>query len=267
MHYVEIVQQEKSIFHGDSFLSTEFVTWIFATINFIYKLHSSSSSSKWVPGEFLPIYLTASENEKKQRSGKIANTQASAKAATVTDESQDLANRLREATKLARTTNLPYYLYLDNDIPTATLLEGSTTPEGRTFTIPLPSYKQSQICPFELRRQRLAKKGRLLQKKNECPLGCGELINSFMKKNHLKYQCGRRLVHCPQPCCSSMYPLNEREKHEKDDCIWAKRRNAMAIDVSFLFFSFSLISVLPSFSFSFSLLPTHPCFFFFSLSL
>lgn len=243
LHFIEIAQHERTLYHSDSFLDTDFVTWLFATINFVYSLHSFSSQSKWIPGEFLPIYLTASELDKKHKKKKNVS-EIKPTSTILTDESQDLAKRLREATKLARKTNLPYYLYLDNDIPSTSMIEGAVSAEGKPMTIPLPSYKQSQICPFELRRQRLAKKGRLLQKKNDCPLGCGELLTSFMKKNHLKYQCVRRLIHCPQPCCSSMYPLNERDKHERDDCVWSKKRNEMAIEVSFYYnFFFFLILI------------------------
>ena len=37
--------------------------------------------------------------------------------------------------------------------------------------VPVPSFRMRNICPFEIRRFRLAQAGRLLQREVDCPLG------------------------------------------------------------------------------------------------
>lgn len=42
---------------------------------------------------------------------------------------------------------------------------------GIDSLLPLPSFRESVVCPFELRRFRLAVRGRALLREAECPLG------------------------------------------------------------------------------------------------
>jgi hypothetical protein len=46
----------------------------------------------------------------------------------------------------------------------------STISSSQSF-LPIPSYRQRSQCPFEIKRNRLAKSGRDLQREILCPLG------------------------------------------------------------------------------------------------
>lgn len=100
------------------------------------------------------------------------------------------------------------------------LVDGTeTTPEGEEpfmSLLPIPSFKSAQVCPFELRRFRLAQKGRALLKETDCPLGCDEKIRIKDIRFHVAFACMNRIVPCRfAPVCQSTFPLWKRQSHEE----------------------------------------------------
>ncbi|RYH30445.1 hypothetical protein EON65_05185 [archaeon] len=94
--------------------------------------------------------------------------------------------------------------------------EGAVGVPGATYSsvLPIPSNREMNICPFEIRKVKLAQSGRLLQRRFPCPLGCGEELRVFDKRYHVRHVCSRRLVRCRFDFCPCMYPAEEQDIHE-----------------------------------------------------
>jgi hypothetical protein len=50
------------------------------------------------------------------------------------------------------------------------------------------------------------------------------MIRAIHMRFHVRFECLRRLVHCRFDCCSAMFPCEERETHELNDCVLAQSR-------------------------------------------
>eukprot|EP01034_Spumella_vulgaris_P028905 gene28905-35857_t len=77
---------------------------------------------------------------------------------------------------------------------------------------------QRGLCPFEIRRYRLATSGREMQREVICPLGCIEKLRAMDVRFHIKFECTQRMVACRFDYCTVIFPLCERDKHEHTDC-------------------------------------------------
>lgn len=129
-----------------------------------------------------------------------------------------LSSSIRRATP-SGAPKLPVYkltpwLWMDADsipLPNAMpLLPGQTD-----RPLPVPAFSSRGVCPYELKRLRLAQRGRQLYKEINCPLGCGEIIIRKDTKFHVAYECAQRTVTCRHfPICSATYPFSQRELHE-----------------------------------------------------
>ena len=97
--------------------------------------------------------------------------------------------------------------------------------------LPIPSFREQNICPFELRRHRLARHGRELQRYLICPLNCNQQVKKLFLRFHVQYECPRRLVACYYENCNMIFPFNEREKHERSECIVSKERMILLEEV------------------------------------
>lgn len=124
--------------------------------------------------------------------------------------------------------------------------------------VPVPSYRNSQQCPFELRRNRLIQLGRALQLEVECPQGCGELVRRVDVRRHTRDECVRRQVRglngvpgrtrsassspCPSlspppspqvPCrfaevgCAVQHAWQDRAVHEAQYCKFVQARDEL----------------------------------------
>lgn len=102
--------------------------------------------------------------------------------------------------------------------PTGTEGEAEAGEEEEDL-LPLPSFQQRNLCPFEVRRLRLATSGRELQRASPCPLDCGLLIRGLDRRFHVRFECEQRVVACRFSHCSSVFPLRLREHHEKKECV------------------------------------------------
>jgi hypothetical protein len=99
-------------------------------------------------------------------------------------------------------------------------------PPGQDRPLPMPSYSAMGLCLFELKRLRLAQKGRQLHKQVTCPLGCDEFILKKDLRMHLTYHCEFRKVKCRHhPYCVATFPEFEREEHEDNQCKYIIKQN------------------------------------------
>jgi hypothetical protein len=123
--------------------------------------------------------------------------------------------------------------------------------------LPVPSFIMRNLCPFEVRRFRLAARGRDLQRVVDCPLGkkylqiqkrlashidmftfcfvydplprsvrpgCNETIRRIELRFHVHFECCRRRVKCRFDYCKATFPLQDRERHEEYLCISVSQR-------------------------------------------
>ena len=93
--------------------------------------------------------------------------------------------------------------------------------------IPLPSYRDRNICKFELKRFKLAQKGRALMAEGLCSNGCGEAVRLIDMRFHCKYECMNRVVKCPVPYCNEEYRAKDQWLHENQDCAAVKVRRRL----------------------------------------
>lgn len=126
---------------------------------------------------------------------------------------------------------LPYYL-LEESLTRSK--EGSDESALENI-LPIPSFRDQNICPFELRRHRLARYGRELQKYVICPLNCSQTVKKIAVRFHVRFECERRYVTCYYEGCNMIFPLNERENHERNECFISKQRSLLLQEVSDLF--------------------------------
>ncbi|KAJ1412324.1 hypothetical protein B484DRAFT_402341, partial [Ochromonadaceae sp. CCMP2298] len=90
--------------------------------------------------------------------------------------------------------------------------------EGGQTNLPLPSLRIRNLCPFELRRYKLACRGRELDREVDCPLGCGEKVRHFGLRFHVRSVCQARTVACRFSHCPALFPLRDRDRHEQQEC-------------------------------------------------
>mmetsp|Transcript_11675 Transcript_11675/g.11714 ORF Transcript_11675/g.11714 Transcript_11675/m.11714 type:complete len:362 (+) Transcript_11675:174-1259(+) len=93
--------------------------------------------------------------------------------------------------------------------------------------LPVPSYRERNLCPFEIRRYKLAERGRMLLRDTECPLGCDVPIRRIDTRFHVRFECEKRRVQCRMPQCGAMFALCNREKHEAKWCVAIKAREEL----------------------------------------
>jgi len=107
------------------------------------------------------------------------------------------------------------WIWLDADgLP---LPDAKPLPEGETDRpLPVPAFSSRGVCPFELRRLRLAQRGRQLYKEVNCPLGCDETVLKKDVRFHVAHECELRCVPCRHaPTCAVEFPVRERRLHER----------------------------------------------------
>jgi hypothetical protein len=125
-------------------------------------------------------------------------------------------------------------------------IPGTGHPSGGQSALPVPSLRAKGICPYELRRHRLATKGRELQREVECPLGrnsyvamlplssvvhrrkctgCPEKVKAVDVRFHVRFGCRRRIVPCRFDYCQASFAVEYREEHERTDCQHMYARN------------------------------------------
>ena len=82
---------------------------------------------------------------------------------------------------------------------------------GEDRPLPIPAFSAIGLCPFELKRLRLAQKGRLLHKQVNCTLGCEDFILKKDLRFHVMYLCEMRHAKCRfAPVCGITFPEFER---------------------------------------------------------
>lgn len=85
-------------------------------------------------------------------------------------------------------------------------------------TLPVPSFRDRNICIFELKRFKLAQKGRALMKEAPCSNGCGDAVRYLDMRFHCRYECKNRFITCPVPYCNEEYQAKDQWIHEKQEC-------------------------------------------------
>lgn len=91
----------------------------------------------------------------------------------------------------------------------------TSTPQ---ITIPLPSYTERNLCPFEVRRARLAQRGRALLQEKKCPNGCDNRIRKADMRFHLRHECPKRRISCRRPYCKATFLAEKQQEHETIAC-------------------------------------------------
>lgn len=77
----------------------------------------------------------------------------------------------------------------------------------------------------ELRRGRLAVRGRLHRQMVSCPAGCGE---TFLKRNakaHAAYRCPMRTVTCPMAACTKQMQAKDVPRYVVLGMVWPTHDN------------------------------------------
>lgn len=113
-------------------------------------------------------------------------------------------------------------------------------------TLPIPSFRQRRLCPFEIRRFRLATSGRELQRETDCPMGCGMKLRAIEVRFHVKFECVQRMTTCRFDYCEGVFRICEREQHEVTDCAVLRSRNKIleGVSASFIAVCFSLMTLV-----------------------
>ena len=94
--------------------------------------------------------------------------------------------------------------------------------------LPCPSYRERNVCPYEIRRFHLAKRGRALMSLFPCPFECGEYVKKMDLKFHKRYICKNRRVQCRfSEYCQMSYFAYSQAEHEKNECQRLDKRNAI----------------------------------------
>ncbi len=101
-----------------------------------------------------------------------------------------------------------------------------------TTNLPVPSFREQNYCPFELRRNKLAKRGRDLHRYQLCPLGCIDQVKVFQMRFHLHYLCPNRIIKCRFEFCPSFFPYHQQSLHEQTDCVVVQTRLNLLEEVS-----------------------------------
>lgn len=93
--------------------------------------------------------------------------------------------------------------------------------------LPCPSYRERNVCSYEIRRFHLAKRGRALMSLFPCPLECGDYVKKMDLKFHQRYICRNRRIQCRfTDFCQMSYSAYSQEQHEKYECQRLDARNS-----------------------------------------
>ena len=85
--------------------------------------------------------------------------------------------------------------------------------------LPCPSFREQNVCPYEIRRFFLAKRGRALMTLFPCPLACGDFVKKMDLKFHKRYLCRNRRVVCRfTQDCQMSYFAHSQKQHEDHEC-------------------------------------------------
>jgi hypothetical protein len=197
-----------------------------------YQLPSSPSTAK--------VDIVAISGKSKGKPHKMVDNKNNAiqkmkikKVATTTGMRKS-KNKKEEKPKELPVYLLQERLIRDDELSSNNSAEGNNAKQQQRNILPIPSFREQNICPFELRRHRLARHGRELQKYVVCPLNCDQQVKKLFLRFHIQFECPRRYVSCYYEDCHSIFPFNEREWHERNICIVSKKRLSLLEEVSFL---------------------------------
>ena len=99
---------------------------------------------------------------------------------------------------------------------------------------PTPPCAERGICQVELKRARLATRGRTQLEEVECVKGCGEMMRRKDLKWHLTYQCPNRQTTCD--FCAQVMPMSSLPEHKANKCPAVVQRNALLSEAELLNF-------------------------------
>ena len=92
---------------------------------------------------------------------------------------------------------------------------------------PTPSARERGVCQIELRRAKLAQKGRLMLGPADCPLGCDAELAKKDARFHAEYLCPFRTQACL--LCAAPVRVCDAAKHDAEECPVALQRREMAV--------------------------------------
>ena len=85
--------------------------------------------------------------------------------------------------------------------------------------LPVPSFREKCICPYEIRRFFLAQRGRALMALVSCNANCGEFVRKIDIRFHRRFLCSKRRIKCRfSDYCDMSYFFCDQENHEKNEC-------------------------------------------------
>jgi hypothetical protein len=96
------------------------------------------------------------------------------------------------------------------------------------ITLPLPSYLEKNLCSHEIRRSKLAQRGRALLQYVPCPNSCSQqMVRKIHLRSHLKFECEERLVSCRYEWCGQLFPASSEWNHYQggSSCVMSQERS------------------------------------------
>lgn len=101
----------------------------------------------------------------------------------------------------------------------------SATVRGVDDDFPVPSWKHHNLCVVEMRRARLAQKGRALWQETRCDQ-CGACVKKIGMRFHKAYECSTRMMTCRYAACGAKFPAEQHAQHLLD-CAVVRRRKEL----------------------------------------
>lgn len=104
-------------------------------------------------------------------------------------------------------------------------IEAETLLKDVEDALPIPSFREKSLCPYEVRRFRLAMRGRALYKSKHCP-ACNVKVKVHALRAHMKESCTKRLMTCRFDFCGASFPVSDQVLHESKYCAHIRKREA-----------------------------------------
>lgn len=206
-------------------------------------LWQNMRTASWVFAETVPIFTTAinlhgdNKDKKVDKSKSGPGAKGGKTNAGVGNKGMVAARKIhippprnKFNMHLKKPPALPDYLFAEQQMLRAQNDASSTGDAqgiGNMVVLPVPSFREQNLCLFTLRRHRLAKQGRQLYSLVPCPLQCGnqEIVKRYLR-HHIHHVCPRRLIHCRYVGhCNGFFPAESQEEHEAQECRYCVPRN------------------------------------------
>lgn len=90
----------------------------------------------------------------------------------------------------------------------------------------MPSWKQHNLCQVEVRRVKLAQRGRALWQEIVCS-DCGDSVRKIDSRFHKSYECKVRVTTCRYVGCHAQFPADQQAQHESECAVYQRRKELL----------------------------------------